>query len=313
MAANIKKETSKQLNLLAKASANTRADLMALHTPELVIALCGPIGSPLHDVSDNITDLLTTKFGYNKCETIRLSQFIAKYAELGSNAIPDSEADRLQEYIRLGNEMREKYGTEILAKLAIKKIAESRAADGMDSLVQQKTESEGPLAIATRPIRVAHVIDSIKNQSELDILKLVYGDLLYTIGVYAPLNLRETNLKRKGMRDDQVYQLIDRDSGEELANGQTVRQTFPFSDYFLRVENRTESEISERVERFLSLILGIKPITPTVHEMAMHAAASAAGHSACLSRQVGACITSASGDILSTGWNDVPKFGGAYT
>src|SRR5690606_2597866 len=134
----------------------------------------------------------------------------------------------------------------------------------------------------TKPIRVAHIIDSIKNQSELEVLKLVYGDLLYVIGVHAPLFLREANLK-KDMSDSQVTTLIDRDSGEELHNGQTVRQTFPFADYFLRVENRTASEVTERVERFLTLVLAIKPLTPTVHEMAMYAAASAAGHSACLS------------------------------
>lgn len=45
----------------------------------------------------------------------------------------------------------------------------------------------------------------------------------------------------------------------------------------------------------------------------MYAAASAAGNSACLSRQVGAAVTDSEGEILSTGWNDVPKaFGDLY-
>jgi deoxycytidylate deaminase len=45
----------------------------------------------------------------------------------------------------------------------------------------------------------------------------------------------------------------------------------------------------------------------------MYAAASAAGNSACLSRQVGAAVTDSEGEILSVGWNDVPKaFGGLY-
>ena len=42
----------------------------------------------------------------------------------------------------------------------------------------------------------------------------------------------------------------------------------------------------------------------------MYSAKSAAGNSACLSRQVGASITDKKGDLISTGWNDVPKFGG---
>jgi deoxycytidylate deaminase len=42
----------------------------------------------------------------------------------------------------------------------------------------------------------------------------------------------------------------------------------------------------------------------------MYEAKSAAGNSACLSRQVGAAITNDKGEIISTGWNDVPKYGG---
>jgi deoxycytidylate deaminase len=42
----------------------------------------------------------------------------------------------------------------------------------------------------------------------------------------------------------------------------------------------------------------------------MYLAASAAGNSACLSRQVGAALTDQSGEVISVGWNDVPKAGG---
>jgi len=307
--AGARAEKKAQLTLIANPGEDIGDELRALHTPELVIALCGPIGSPMHDVSANIEELLTTKFGYLKCEVIRLSGFIERFAIERKLPIEKTGFARIRDLIGLGNKMREEYGTEILAKLAIKKIAEARASDA-PSVDAGLPAEEGKLGVATKPARVAHIIDSIKNQSELEILRLVYGDLLYAIGVYSPLPFRENNLKSRGLKDPQVSELIDRDSGEELENGQTVRQTFPFSDYFLRIDNRTESEITSRVERFLSLVLGVKPLTPTVHEMAMYSAASAAGHSACLSRQVGACITSNDGQILATGWNDVPQFGG---
>ena len=42
----------------------------------------------------------------------------------------------------------------------------------------------------------------------------------------------------------------------------------------------------------------------------MYAAASAARNSACLSRQVGAAVTSSTGELLAVGWNDVPQSGG---
>jgi deoxycytidylate deaminase len=54
------------------------------------------------------------------------------------------------------------------------------------------------------------------------------------------------------------------------------------------MDSSTDTQLTGRVERFLHLILGTKIITPTLNETAMYAAASAAGNSACLSRQVGA-------------------------
>jgi deoxycytidylate deaminase len=59
--------------------------------------------------------------------------------------------------------------------------------------------------------------------------------------------------------------------------------------------------------------LGSRVITPTRSETAMYAAASTAGNSACLSRQVGAAVTDESGEVLAIGWNDVPRpFGDLY-
>ena len=63
-------------------------------------------------------------------------------------------------------------------------------------------------------------------------------------------------------------------------------------------------------KRYLNIIFENQIVTPTPHEIAMYEAQSAAGNSACLSRQVGAAITNDKGEIISRGWNDVPKFGG---
>jgi ClpP class serine protease len=40
--------------------------------------------------------------------------------------------------------------------------------------------------------------------------------VVYSIGVYSPLPAREKALKDKGMKTDEIYKLIDRDSGEEI-------------------------------------------------------------------------------------------------
>ena len=44
------------------------------HTPEIVVALCGPLGTPLHDVAKIFKDLLLGQdYGYKHVDIIRLS------------------------------------------------------------------------------------------------------------------------------------------------------------------------------------------------------------------------------------------------
>jgi deoxycytidylate deaminase len=271
------------------------------HTEELVIALCGPIGSPLHSVGEEIRRMITDTFGYDKCEIIRLSDFITQHSQRVGVEIPANDSfARISAQIDAGNKLREQYGLNILAELAVEKIRFER----------EEHKEEIQAANYTRR-RICHIIDSVKNKEELALLKLVYRDMLYVVGVFSPLAVREANIARRNQTTSgNVHVLIDRDSGEESEAGQTVSDTFPNSDFFLRMEGTTDTELTRRVERFLHLILGTKVITPTSAESAMYAAAMASANSACLSRQVGAAVTDADGNILSVGWNDVPKFGG---
>lgn len=270
--------------------------LTSTHTDELVIALCGPIGSPLHEVAQRVQALLKEQFGYDMCSVIRLSEFIEKYTQKVTEANAYRRTARL---IDLGNDLRKQHGPGVLAELAVHEIRLER---------EKHKKAKNAERYETR--RICHIIDSIKNQEELDLLRTVYRDMLYVVGVFSPLERREANLKKRGMDIPEIYLLIDRDSGEESKTGQTVRDTFPQSDFFLRVDSGTDTQIAGRVERFLHLILGTKIITPTFGETAMYSAASAGGNSACLSRQVGAAITDAEGAVISTGWNDVPRAGG---
>ena len=244
--------------------------------------------------------MLADTFGYEQCTKIRLSSLIDEFAGKVVKQIPAKPGfDKIQAQIDVGNDLREAYGSSILAELAVNAIRLDRE--------KHKVNSGSP---TYAPRKVCHIIDSIKNQEELDLLRMVYREMLYVVGVFSPLEQREENLKGKGLDSGQVYKLIDRDSGEESKTGQTVRDTFPQCDFFLRMDSGTDSQLAFRVERFLHLILGTKIITPTLNESAMYAAASAAANSACLSRQVGAALTTSAGEIISTGWNDVPRKGG---
>jgi len=279
---------------------STSEMISSTHTEELVIALCGPIGSPLHSVGEAFQKMLLDSFGYTNCTYIRLSGFIVEHAKDVNESIPEQEGfARIEAMINTGNKLRMKYGNGILAELAVNRIRIDRQ--------REKTETQSK-KYASR--RVVHIIDSIKNEEELALLKLVYRDMLYVVGVFAPLQLREAKFSAMSLTPAEIYTLFDRDSGEESEAGQTVTNTFPNCDFFLRTGDGTDSQLNKRVQRFLHLILGTKVITTTFSETAMYSAAMASANSACLSRQVGAAVTDKEGDILSIGWNDVPTSGG---
>ena len=90
--------------------------------------------------------------------------------------------------------------------------------------------------------------------------------------------------------------------------GQKVGKTFPLADFFMTSESRPELE--RNLKRLTQLTFGNPYISPTRDEQAMFFAKAAALRSLDLSRQVGAAIVSEDGDLLTTGCNEVPKFGG---
>lgn len=273
------------------------------YTDELVIALCGPVGSPMHDVAEALQEQFQ-QFEYT-CSRIRLSDYIIQHSEKVKLPIAEDKGyERVLSLIKAGDALRSEYGPSVLAHLAVKQIRVDRERH------KQLSGNDSP----SYPVRrVCHIIDSIKNQEELELLRSVYGEMLFVIGVFSPMALREKNLSHRGMQRDQIYTLMEEDSGAGRDEGQTVRKTFPLCDMFLRIEKNTDSHLVERVERLVNLILGARVITPTKSESAMYAAAMASANSACLSRQVGACITDAQGNVLSVGWNDVPApHGGLY-
>lgn len=301
-------------------SVDSTDEVLASLTPELVIALCGPIGSPLHETGDEFSNSLIS-YGYST-QTIRLSELIASNAERVGEQIERSSG-RLKEILSLiksGDELRKKFGNDILAKLAIAKIKADREAR-FGAFKDSVSESSAAADHRIESQRVCHVIDSIKNKSELDLLRHVYGDALLAIGVFSPLEIRMANLERAGINaipKEEISDLIDTDSGEEFSHGQSVRDTFPRCDFFLRVDHSIRApdvetaagQIATKVRRVLGLVFKTSVITPTPEETAMYAAASAARNSACMSRQVGAAVASAAGELLAVGWNDVPQPGG---
>lgn len=281
-------------------------------TEELVIGICSPIGSLKEEVINSLETILHDKYGYI-IKRIKISHFIEKYTSpkdknedfKGSQGYLDKMGKIIQ-----GDKLREKYGHGVLAELAVSQMNFERE----ESLKSEEQIDIDPREISGR--RICYIIDSLKNKEELDILRSIYREIFYLFSVFSPKEERQENLTKKQLEihkevtATEAEKLINADEHEVFDHGQHVRDVFVEADFFVRVSNETRETIEQRIVRFVSLIFNSKVITPSQDETAMYAAKSAATNSACLSRQVGASITDESGVILSTGWNDVPKFGG---
>jgi deoxycytidylate deaminase len=100
-----------------------------------------------------------------------------------------------------------------------------------------------------------------------------------------------------------------RDQAELMTFGQNTRKLFVEADLFVCNDRRPE-DLNASIARFLDIVFDTAIHTPTRAESAMYEADAASANSACMSRQVGASIVSARGELIAIGWNDVPKFGG---
>lgn len=269
---------------------NDKHSIERFYTEEIVIGLCGPVGVNLPEIARKIGETLAS-YAYDTT-TIKMSKFIEE--EVGVAA--GSGLERKRELINAGNKLRqrEERGS-FLAEKAIETIFLHRLKEFPDENFKSR--------------RHCFVIDSIKNQAEAKIFREVYGNSFYLIGVLSSQDRKIRNLTRGDPSlEKQALKIIEDDYNQRGDYGQQVAKVFQKADYFFRLEG--EAEADTKVQRLAKLILGAEIITPDSAETAMFTAASAARNSACLSRQVGAAIMSKEGEIISTGWNDVPMFGG---
>jgi deoxycytidylate deaminase len=305
------------LSVGIKTKVDSTKEISNSRTPELVLALCGPIGSPLHESATQIQHILG-EFNYSTT-TIRLSDVIRNHCDAVDVSVStESKYKEITSLITAGDHLRERFGNDILAKLAVAQIGAERKRR-LGEIGDKVNETELDEKAKTANQRVCHIVDSIKNTAELDLLRMVYGDTLFSIGIFSPLSIRKGNLSGpEGLNDFEMNELIDTDSGEEFSHGQSVRNTFPRCDLFIRIDHSLKSptngdalsELQRKVRRFFSLLFRTEVVSPTADESAMYAATAAGRNSSCLSRQVGAAVTTSEGEVLAVGWNDVPQSGG---
>lgn len=267
---------------------------------ELVIALCGAVGSGVKNLRDTLETQLN-QHGYI-VEHIRLSDLIADTQTNPKEIKELSGIDRYTKLQDLGDKLRLDFKNAFIAELAVRDIQIKRE----ERFGQNKKE----ITVALKNTKkVAYLVNQIKHPDEIELLSEVYRNNFYLIGLLRTEQERRQNLKDELMPEEQITSLIERDRKSSIKHGQQVEKCLHKSDYFIRNID-DEDQIVGSVDRFIKLIHGTARITPKIDEVGMYTAYSASLKSACLSRQVGAAITNDEGSILSTGCNDVPKFGG---
>jgi deoxycytidylate deaminase len=277
------------------------AALKSRSTAEIVIGFVGPIASGVTTASQQLESLIAEKYGYS-AERIRLSELIEKNADrVGAKApIPSEPSGRIAHLQGVGTELRRRFGAGYLAAKAIELISVERGKSGYTD-----QELQDPL-----PRRVVHIIDSIKNEQEAEVFRLVYGSAFWLVGVFAPKSVRRRRLRADGFTEAEASDVMERDEHEGPLYGQDVRETYDRSDFFLKNETNSKSALTPSIVRLLAAIFEDGIVTPTADERGMAGARQSAAASACLSRQVGAVIVSKSGSVLGNGWNEVPRAGG---
>lgn len=131
------------------------------------------------------------------------------------------------------------------------------------------------------------------------------------MGIHSDEDHRKWVFTKPGPRKmtaEEAEKLMLRDENEHLPYGQRLIDTFHLSDFFVRLigdDVRVENEFG----RLLEILFGDPYKTPTFDEYAMFLAFASSLRSADMSRQVGAVIAK-DHEIISTGANDCPTFGG---
>lgn len=258
---------------------------------ELVIGLVSSVGTNLDVITTKLKERLSL-FKFRSHE-IKISSDII--AALTGPARYSNDYQRIEGLMSKGNQLRQQSECNYILSLgAIGRIDEIRKNN-----TNNQNNNKG----------VAYIINSIKHPEEVHKLREVYGSNFLLFGVFSEEQRRLDNLtKNKGIDPNDAKKLIARDEDEVAGHGQHTRDTFHLADFFLSQDGK-DDKLNNDIKRALELIFGNPFITPTFDEFAMYMAFSSALRSADLSRQVGAVLAK-NNSIISTGANDVPKFGG---
>jgi len=275
--------------------------------PELFFGIAGPIGVDLDSLEKVLASELKS-VGYESC-VIKATEEMIKF---------DIGIDYTEEKNFLNDILFKIYADKLcekcddrsaLAKIMVRAISDQR---------NHKTGKEDVQAE-----KFAYILRQLKRPEEVAILRTLYGKQFVLISAYGSAESRKSLLigKLKNSMSTllsvaelsaKVEHLMEIDQSEKSEYyGQNLADTFHLADVF--VDGISYIDMTKTLHRFIQALFGRNDIAPTRLEYGMYNAKAAALRSSDLSRQVGAAIFSAEGEVISQGCNEVPRaLGGTY-
>lgn len=223
-------------------------------------------------------------------------------------------------FLSLSDALREEYssnerGTQAISRRALQQFGdELRKEHDADYLAEcvSRQISADPAANASQK----WVIDSIRNPAEVHFLR-GFSANFFLFGVYATKTRRWQRIQGVYDRNQREFDEDDeRDTGRRSERcGQRVEDCFSEADVVLANEADFAEVVGEpfhdfrrKVEGYVDLVS--KPLSgrqPTQSESLMAAAYTISQRSSCLQRKVGAVIVDDEGNMISSGFNEVPR------
>lgn len=274
-------------------SANVVGPAQASLDGELVLGLVGAVGTEW----DKVVSVLTERLSAYKyvAREVRISKAVIPELVKPSAINPTTEFERITQGMNNGDLVRRASGDNAILALGAASWISAQRQTGDDQRMYAP--------------RRAYIINSLKHPAEVLKLREIYPLGFYLIGVHTDEKRRLKFLRDdKQMTRKEALNLMGRDKEETDPSGQHVTDAFHLSDFFVRL-GADHDQFKHSLWRFLEILFGHPYKTPTFDEYAMFLAFVSSLRSADLSRQVGAVI-SRGDEILSTGSNDCPKYGG---
>lgn len=211
------------------------------------------IGSGVSTTAVEIKSILQDYFGYEFLNIIKPSNIIRENGQrVGVDFDQSNNAAETKENLQTaGNKLREKFSNDYIAEKCIDTIITNRIhiMEGCDS---------NDVLDEIRPMRIAHIIDSLKHPDEASLLKTVYGSMFHLFAVTAPSETIETRLRYHAkMSKADMERVLERDEFEERFEGQKLRKTVELADYFIGNDFSSTDDLRDEITRYLDIILGL--------------------------------------------------------